>query len=95
MADNDDQSRSDNIFYMKKLHARSCTALGIDQDANSWFDIVDRLEAQERKLVEIQHELALLHDEFKLYPNPWCCTLAQKTRGWHHHTNCKNWVLRY
>ena len=93
MADNDDQSRSDNIFYMKKLHARSCTALGIDQDANSWFDIVDRLEAQERKLVEAQHELALLHDVYRLYPGAWCCKTAQASNGWHHISTCKNHVV--
>jgi len=44
MSDNDDQSRSDNIFYMKKLHSRSCKALGLDEDSNSWFDIVDIIE---------------------------------------------------
>ena len=44
MADNDDQSRSDNIFYMRQLHARACTALKIDPDRSSWFDIVDELE---------------------------------------------------
>lgn len=46
MSDNDDQSRSDNIFYMKKLHERACAALGLDEDANSWFDIVDKIEAK-------------------------------------------------
>lgn len=45
MADNDDQSRSDNKFYMGQLHARACKALNIDPDRNSWFDIVDGLEA--------------------------------------------------
>lgn len=44
MADNYDQSRSDNIFYMRQLHARACTALKIDPDRSSWFDIVDGLE---------------------------------------------------
>ena len=45
MADNDDQSRSDNIFYMQLLHERACKSLCIDPDRNSWFDIVDGLEA--------------------------------------------------
>lgn len=49
MADNDDQSRSDNIFYMRQLFNRSCKALNLDPDMNSWFDVVDELELQSEK----------------------------------------------
>lgn len=44
--DDDDQSRSDNIYYMRLLHERACKALCIDPDRNSWFDIVDQIEDQ-------------------------------------------------
>lgn len=93
MADNDDQSRSDNIFYMKQLHARSCKALGIDEDANSWFDIVDGLEVLAKKGAEADHELALLMN--KHYRKPWCCKFAGSTNGWNHDSNCKNFVVCY
>lgn len=95
MADNDDQSRSDNLFYMRQLKERSCAALGIDNDMNSWFDIVDKVEAQAKALLDTQHELALLHDHLKLYPGAYCCKLSQATRGWHHNQECKNWGTKF
>lgn len=40
-----------------------------------------------------QHELAILHDHYKLYPGAWCCEGARASNGWHHRESCKNWVL--
>jgi hypothetical protein len=54
MSDNEDQARSENIFYMKKLHSRACKALGLYEDSNSWFDIVDKLEDQQRELKNLK-----------------------------------------
>lgn len=79
MADNDDQSRSDNIYYMRLLHERACKALCIDPDRNSWFDIVEGLE--------------LLASNIK--PLNWCCNFAERTNGWNHDSDCKNYVVVY
>lgn len=91
MADNDDQSHSDNLFYMRQLKERSCAALDIDNDSNSWFDIVDKVEAQANVLLDTQHELALLMDKHR--PTVWCCDFARKTRGWNHDSGCPNFVM--
>lgn len=52
-------------------------------------------EAERQTLLELQHELAILHDTFKLYPGAWCCETARRSNGWHHVSTCKNWVLVY
>lgn len=52
-------------------------------------------EALETQLLEAQHELAILHDHYKLYPGAWCCSLSRATNGWHHEQTCKNWVLTF
>lgn len=51
------------------------------------------LNAVTAELRDTQHELALLHDHYKLYPGAWCCDAARWSNGWNHATNCKNWVL--
>lgn len=53
------------------------------------------LNAVTAELRDTQHELALLHDHYKLYPGAWCCRGAQFRNGWHHNENCKNWVLKF
>lgn len=50
-------------------------------------------DAAMQQLLDTQHELALLHDHYKLYPGAWCCDAARWSNGWNHATNCKNWVL--
>lgn len=49
----------------------------------------------EQELLNVQHELAILHDTFKLYPGAWCCETARRSNGWDHVSTCKNWVLVY
>lgn len=53
------------------------------------------LNAVTAELRDTQHELALLHDHYKLYPGAWCCDAARWSNGWNHATNCKNWVLTF
>lgn len=50
-------------------------------------------EAERQTLLELQHELAILHDAFKLYPGAWCCKTARSTNGWNHNHDCKNHVV--
>lgn len=51
------------------------------------------VEAERQTLLELQHELAILHDAFKLYPGAWCCKTARSTNGWNHNHDCKNHVV--
>lgn len=56
-------------------------------------DLEDKLTELHQQLFDTQHELAIRMDILHEYP--WCCRDAQCTRGWHHSTSCKNWVLTY
>lgn len=47
----------------------------------------------ESPLELVQHELAILENDYKLYPGAWCCTAAKHSNGWHHEMTCKNWVM--
>jgi hypothetical protein len=40
----EDQRRSDNIFYTKQLLARAAVVMDVDPDSISWFDVVDWME---------------------------------------------------
>lgn len=46
-----------------------------------------------KRLIETEHELALLMDKLHMYP--WCCKSAERTRGWSHCGGCDNYVLVY
>jgi hypothetical protein len=48
---------------------------------------------EDTTLRDTQHELAILHDAFKLYPGAWCCAGARHSNGWHHRLDCKNYVI--
>lgn len=43
-AKRDDQQESDQAFYRQQLFTRACKALGLNEDENSWFDIVGQIE---------------------------------------------------
>lgn len=43
-AKRDDQQESDQAFHRQQLFARACKALGLNEDENSWFDIVGQIE---------------------------------------------------
>lgn len=54
-----------------------------------------KLAEAEQQLLDTQHELAILHDTYKLYPGEWCCNAARFSNGWNHAESCKNWVLKF
>lgn len=43
-AKRDDQRESDQAFNRQQLFTRACKALGLNEDENSWFDIVGQIE---------------------------------------------------
>ena len=45
MSDNDEQARSDNSFYSAQLMKRAATALSLDPENTSWFEVVGTTEA--------------------------------------------------
>lgn len=38
--------KSDQLFNLKQLYLRSCTALGLEPEDSSWFEVVGELETQ-------------------------------------------------
>ena len=40
--------------------------------------------------IELQHEYALLINT--TLPKKWCCRYASSSNGWHHNTDCKDFV---
>lgn len=60
---------------------------------HGWIDVKRVGLVREDEVEALQHELAILMDQFHMYP--WCCEYAGNSRGFRHNHSCKNWQECY